>query len=466
MDAERWRKIEQLYHAALERGASGWPAFLQQACAGDEELRRKVEALLARDQQAENFLQAPALEIAAKAWAQDLHAVSHSDNLERLVGQVVSHYRVLEKRGEGGMGIVYKAEDVRLGRNVALKFLPLSFEITPDELDRFRREARSASALNHPGICTLHDVGEYDGKPFLVMELLEGESLRERLARGALSRKELIEIAVQVLDALAAAHAKGIVHRDIKPANIFLTSQGRVKLLDFGLAKAITEGEVATEREIPQGAGGEGTSSSKVSMPAGTVAYMSPEQACGGKVDARSDLFSLGVTLFQMATGTLPFQGDSQTTLLESIRARPPLRPRKLNAALPAELERIVLKTLEKDRLARYQTAAELRSDLERLRPVPSRGALWAAVAAALVLALGVTLGGVKFGWFGALSTTPELIQRQVTANPLEDAVRRVAISADGTYLAYTDLAGIHIRRIDTGDTRLIPPPSPEYCFR
>jgi eukaryotic-like serine/threonine-protein kinase len=306
---------------------------------------------------------------------------------------------------------------------------------------------------------------EYDGKPFLVMELLEGESLRERLVRGTPSREELIETALQVLDALAAAHTKGIVHRDIKPANIFLTAQGRVKLLDFGLAKAVAEREVASE--MSQVAGDDSTLTTRASMAAGTAAYMSPEQARGGEVDARSDLFSFGVTLFQTVTGTLPFEGDSPALVLESILIRQPLRPRKLNPAIPAELERIVLKTLEKDRRVRYQSAVELRTDLERLRPAMSRGARWPVlVAAVLLIALGLTLVGLRIGWFGSPSTAPDLLPRQLTANPLEDPVVRASISPDGAYLAYTDLAGIHVRRIDTGETHLIAPPDEEYCFR
>jgi eukaryotic-like serine/threonine-protein kinase len=453
MSPERWEQIERLYNAAASLPPHDRAALL--AGVEDVSVRREVESLLALEDSAQGFLETPVL--AAYGFQQPVVAS----------GTRVGPYRITGALGRGGMGQVYRAEDVRLGRNVALKFLALPFETGPNVLDRFLREARSASALNHPGICTLYDVGEYQGNPFLVMELLEGESLKQRLAHGIPSPKELVEIALQVLDALEAAHAKGIVHSDIKPPNIFLTTQGRVKLLDFGLAKTIAEHEAASGNRKSQGPSDDTAWTTVASTIAGTAAYMSPEQACRGEVDARSDLFSFGVTLFHMATGALPFQGESPSVMVQSILTRQPLRPRKINPAVSAELERIVLKTLQKDKAARYQSAAELRSDLEHLRPAPSRVARWAVVAAAaLVLAFVVTLAAFRFGWYGPPSTTPELIPRQVTANPLEDPVQRASISADGAYLAYTDLAGIHIRRIDTGETRLIPPPNQESCFR
>jgi serine/threonine protein kinase len=509
MDPERWRKIEQLYHATLQCEPSERRAFLERACTGDEGLCLEVESLLAHEKEAENFLQTctdgapgpPALEIAAKALAQDLPAAGPEP--ERLVGQTVSHYRVLEKLGGGGMGVVYKAEDVRLGRQVALKFLPEEMAQDKQALERFKREARAASALNHPNICTVHDIGEFEHQPFIVMEYLEGQTLKQRIAVGAdhpapppvptrgcpegsapVPIDTLLDLAIQIADGLDAAHQKGIVHRDIKPANIFVTQRGQAKILDFGLAKLTVGAPIVDALGRAQGpplrptpalpaqqdtpassADPEHLTSTGATM--GTVAYMSPEQARGEVLDCRTDLFSFGVALFQAATGVLPFEGNSPALLLQATLTEQPSRPRKLNPVLPVGLERLILKALEKDRRARFQSAAELRTDLERLRRTQLRGTRWAPmVAAGLVLAVGLSLAGVRLGWFGRVSTTPEFIPRQLTANPLEDAVRRTAISSDGAYLAYTDLGGIHIRRIDTGETRLIPPPSDEYCFR
>jgi serine/threonine protein kinase len=444
MPPERWRELEELYHAARILPPNEQATFV--AGVRDAFLHDELESLLALEGSAQRFLETPAL------------AAYTSHHSSVAPGTQVGPYVIGAALGSGGMGQVYRAEDLRLGRSVAMKFLSLSFEARPDALDRVRREARAVSALNHPGICTLHDIGEYDGKPFLVMELLEGESLKQRLARGTLSRQELIEIALQVIDALAAAHAKGIIHRDIKPANIFLTAEGRLKLLDFGLARAIAEPEADTSQtgiDTPQSA-----------MAAGTAPYMSPEQARGERVDTRSDLFSFGVMLFQLATGKLPFEGDSPAMIREAILTREPVHARKLNPAIGAELERIMLKALSKDRITRYQTAAELRADLERLPPAPSHTVLWSLIAAALVLTLGAALATMKSGWFGALSATPELFPRQVTANPLEDPVIRASISQDGLRLAYTDLAGIHVRTLDTGETRLISAPDESYCYR
>ena len=469
MTPERWAQIEELFHRVAECDPGQRAGALDAACNGDADLRREVEALLVNERSASDHLQA-AVRIG-------LDAVAYP-----LVGETISHYRVLDGLGSGGMGLVYRAEDAKLGRRVALKFLPEESSKDPAALERFEREARSASALEHPNICPIYEFGEHQGRPFLVMQLLEGQTLRELIAadnaeQAPLPLAKVVDLGLQIASGLQAAHHHGIIHRDIKPANIFITSQGQVKILDFGLAKLASAAAVEEEAQQNPRIGLRGAAPpheptantaldpllSRTGVAMGTAAYMSPEQACGEKLDARTDLYSFGLVLHEMATGQRAFMTDARPELHGSILPGVPTTVRTVNHKLPIKFQQILDHALQKDRQARYQSADEMRVGLvavqRDLEEEPSsRWRQWALVAGcAGIIALGAL-------WFvnrkpQPPTILPDMKLRQLTINSSENPVSSSAISPSGKYLAYVDSQGIQVKDIETGLTHPMAAP-------
>jgi eukaryotic-like serine/threonine-protein kinase len=450
MTPERWQEIQDVLEKALELAPGERSAFLNQACSSDPSLRQEVETLLASsDDVRSSFLQSPP-----------------QQRLTLSPGTKLGEYEVKSLLGAGGMGEIYRARDARLGRDVAIKVLPSLFSADSERLRRFEQEARAAAALNHPNILAVHQMGTHDGSPYLVSELLEGNTLREQLRRGKLAVRKAIDYGVQVARGLSAAHEKGIVHRDLKPENLFVTKDGRVKILDFGLAK-LTQPQTDSEHDAPRL-----TNKTEEGAVMGTVGYMSPEQVRGQSADHRTDIFSFGAILYEMLAGQRAFQKPTAPETQNAILNEDPASISQVTTNISPALQRVVHRCLEKSPEQRFQSASDLAFALDALSetsgstaPLPGRAAWNLSWLWALAVLLAVVVGAAL--WLRLRPTRRpepkhELVERQLTANPPENSISAQAISRDGKYLAYTDFLSknLYLLAIDSGETRQLPMPA------